>query len=80
MISNIKTVEGGSIDAKNALYLKGFEDAPIENIVLEDAVLNGVRGEAVLQNIKNLTFRNVFINGEKIEDEIINVDNNFNVN
>lgn len=80
MLSNIKTAEGGSIDAKNALYLKGFEDAPIENIVLENADLNGVRGEAVLQNVKNLTFRNVFINGEKIEDGTINVDNNFNIN
>ena len=43
-LSNIKTVDGGSIDAKNALYLKGFEDALIENIVIEDAVLNGVKG------------------------------------
>ncbi|AQR95789.1 glycoside hydrolase family 28 protein [Clostridium saccharoperbutylacetonicum] len=75
-LSNIKTVDGGSIDAKNALYLKGFEDAPIENILIEDALLNGVKGEAVLQNIKNLTFRNVYINGKKLEDKSINVDNN----
>lgn len=79
VLSDIKTVEGGSIDAKNALYLKGFEDAPIENIVLENALLNGVKGEAVLQNIKNLTFRNVFINGNKVVDRTINVDSNSNV-
>ena len=73
ILSNIKTVEGGSIDARNSLYLKGFKDAPIENIVLEDTVLNGVRGEAMLQNIKNLTFKNVYINGQRIEDKTITV-------
>lgn len=79
LLSNIKTVEGGSIDAKNSLYLKGFKDAPIENMVLEDAVLNGVRGEAVLQNIKNLTFKNVYINGQRMEDRTINVDDDSNI-
>jgi len=74
-LSNIKTVDGGSIDAKNALYLKGFEEAPIENILLEDVVLNGVKGEFVLKNIKNITFKNVSINGEKLEDNTINIDN-----
>jgi len=79
-LSNIKTVEGESIEAQHALYLKGFEEAPIENIVIEDAVLSGVKGESVLQNIKNLTFKNVCINGEKLEDQNINVDNDFKVN
>jgi len=78
-LSNIKTVDGGSIDAKNALYLKGFEDAKIENIVLEDAVLNGVKGDMILQNIKHLTFKNVSINGEKVSDKTINVGNEFEV-
>jgi len=76
-LSNIKTVDGESIDAKNALYLRGFEDAQIENILIEDAVLNGVKGDMVLQNIKNLTFKNVSINGEKISDKTINVGNDF---
>ncbi|BCZ46764.1 glycoside hydrolase [Clostridium gelidum] len=74
-LSNIKTVDGGSIDAKHALYIKGFEDAPIENIVLEDVVLSGVKGETILQNVKNLTFTNVTINGEKLDDKTIDVDN-----
>ena len=78
-LSNLKTVEGGSIDAANALYLKGFENAPIENILLEDAVLEGVKGNAVLQNIKGLTFKNVTINGEKIKDKTIDVSNNYEV-
>lgn len=78
-LSNIKTVDGGCIDAKNSLYLKGFEDSPIENIFLEDLNLNGVKGDAVLQNIKNITFKNVYINGEKLEDNTMNVDNDFKI-
>lgn len=78
-LSNIKTVEGESIEAKYPLYLKGFEDAKIENIVIEDAVLNGVEGESVLQNIKGLTFKNVSINGNKIEDMTIDVDNDMKI-
>lgn len=72
-LSNIKTVEGGSIDAANALYLKGFANAPIENVFIEDAVLEGVKGNAVLQNVKGLTFKNVTINGEKLKDKTIDV-------
>ncbi|MBD7910769.1 glycosyl hydrolase family 28 protein [Clostridium cibarium] len=78
-LSNIKTVEGGSIDAKNALYIKGFENAPIENIVIEDAVLNGVQGEAILQNVKNITFKNVFINGKQLDNRTFSVNNKFEV-
>lgn len=76
LLSDIKTVEGGSIDAANSLYLKGFEHSNIENIVLENVELNGVKGGAVLENIKDLTYINVSINGEKIEDKTVSFDNN----
>ena len=33
----------------------------------------------VLQNIKNLTFKNVSINGKKVSDKTINVGNEFEV-
>lgn len=78
-LSNIKTAEGGSIDANNALYLKGFKDAPIENILIEDAELNGVKGHVVLQNVKGIAFRNVYINDKKIDDKVIDVENDFKV-
>ncbi len=77
-LSNIKTVEGASIDATNTLYLKGFEKSPIENIVLQDVELNGTKGGAVLQNVKGLTYRSVTIDGEKLEDRTINVNNEGN--
>lgn len=78
-LSNIKTVEGGSIDANNALFLKGFKDAPIENILIEDVYLNGVKGDAVLQNIKGIGFKNVSINNKRIDDKVIDVENDFRV-
>lgn len=78
ILSNIKTIKGGSIDAKNALFIKGFENAPIENIVIEDADLKGVQGSSILRNVKNLTFKNVSINGEKIKDKTISIDDNSN--
>ena len=78
-LSNIKTVEGGSIDANNALYLKGFKEAPIENILIEDADLNGVKGDVVLQNVKGLAFKNVSINNVKVDDKILDVEDDFKV-
>lgn len=77
-LSNIKTVDGASIDATNTLYLKGFENSPIENIVLQDVELNGTKGGAELQNVKGLTYKNVTIDGEKLEDKTIDVDNEGN--
>ncbi|MDO4536486.1 MAG: glycosyl hydrolase family 28 protein, partial [Clostridium perfringens] len=77
-LSNIKTVDGASIDATNTLYLKGFVNSPIENIVLQDVELNGTKGGAELQNVKGLTYKNVTIDGEKLEDKTIDVDNEGN--
>jgi len=74
-VEDFKTVDGGSIDAKYAFYLKGFEDAPIENITFKDMVLEGVRGHAVLQNVRNVTFDNVMINGRMQKNRSFDVGN-----
>jgi len=72
-VENFKTVEGGSIDAKYAFYLKGFTDAPIENITFKDMVLCGVKGRAIFQNVKELSFQNISLNGIIQEDCLFNV-------
>jgi len=72
-IDDFKTQKYGSIDSKNAFFLKGFEDAPIENIVFRDMVLDGVKGDAEMINVNNLTYENVTINGKKVEDKTINI-------
>ncbi len=73
-LENFQTVEGGSIDAKYAFYLKGFEDAPIENVAFKDMVLTGVKGHAVLENIKGMSLSNVVINGKQQPDRVFDVD------
>lgn len=73
-LENIQTVAGGSIDAQQALYLRGFKSAPIENITLKHVKLTGVKGKAVLQNIKNLQLIDVSINGENSLDQLICID------
>ena len=67
------TAEGGSIDAKYAFYLKGFADAPIENITFRDMKLEGVKGEAVLENVHALAFENVTINGKRQPNRLVDI-------
>ncbi len=50
--------------AKYALYLRGFKQAPIANVLVEDCDFNGVAEASVLDNVKNLMVRNVRINGK----------------
>ena len=73
-IDGFKTAENGSIDAKNAFFLKGFADAPIENVTFKDMQLVGVKGAAEMLNLKNLTFANVTVNGKKQTDRTVDID------
>jgi polygalacturonase len=61
-IRNVKTEK-----AKYALYLRGFKNAPIENVRLSDCEFNGVAMPNVVENVKGLEFGNVRVNGKLIE-------------
>lgn len=50
--------------ARYALYLRGFKDAPIENVRLSDCDLKGVENKSVIENVKDLDLKNVRINGQ----------------
>lgn len=50
-----------------ALYLRGFANAPIENISLKDCEFDSVEKPNMLENVKNLTLSNVRINGKLSE-------------
>ena len=54
--------------SKYALYLRGFERAPITDIRLENCVFNGVAKPNVLEHVQNLAMRNVRINGKPVAD------------
>ncbi len=52
--------------AQYALYLRGFKNAPIENVRVADCELNGVEKPDVIENVKDLVLRNVRINGKLV--------------
>ena len=67
-IDGFLTKKGCSIDAKYPFYLRGFADAPITNVTFKNMNIEGVQGKAVLENIKDLRYENVTINGIRQED------------
>jgi polygalacturonase len=58
-IRNLKTKK-----SEYALYLRGFKNAPIEEIHLTDCEFNNVAKPNVLENVKDLSLKNVSINGK----------------
>jgi polygalacturonase len=52
--------------AQYALYLRGFKNAPIENVRVADCELNGVEKPDVIENVKDLVLHNVRINGKLV--------------
>ena len=67
-IDGFQTKKNGSIDARYPFYLRGFADAPIENVTFKNMNLEGVQGEAVFENIRGLSYDNVTINGIRQQD------------
>jgi polygalacturonase len=50
--------------AKYALYLRGFKNAPIEDVHLTDCTFDGVATPNVVENVRDLSLSNVRINGK----------------
>ena len=53
--------------AKYALYLRGFQSGPIEDIHLTDCDFKAVEKRNVVENVRGLELRDVRING-KLEE------------
>ena len=65
----VRNIELRSVTAKKskyALYLRGYEDAPIENIRLVDCAFDQVAKPDVLEHVKGLVRRNVRVNGAAV--------------
>jgi polygalacturonase len=52
--------------SKYAFLLKGYERSPIANIRVADCTFDGVANPDIVQNVKNLTFTNVRVNGRLV--------------
>ena len=53
-------------EAKYALYMRGFKQAPIERVLLSDCNFEGVQNPNVIEDVKNISFDNVRINGKLV--------------
>lgn len=59
-ISNLKSEK-----SKYAIWIKAFENSPVENITLTDCVFNNVEEESIVENVKVLITHSVLINGKE---------------
>jgi polygalacturonase len=64
VVRNINMENVTSKKSKYALFLRGFEDAPITDVCLKNCKLDNVREPDVISNVKNLVLENVTINGK----------------
>jgi polygalacturonase len=53
--------------AQYALYLRGFANAPIENVRVKDCDFEGIAKPDVIENVKNLSFVDVKENGKVVD-------------
>lgn len=60
-IENLTTHE-----AKYAVYLRGFDNAPIEGVSLKGCDFEGVQDANVIEHVKDIAFRDVKINGKTV--------------
>jgi polygalacturonase len=52
-----------------ALYLRGFPNAPVEKVRVVDCDFGGVQKPSLLENVKDLQLRNVWINGKEVKQQ-----------
>jgi polygalacturonase len=64
IVRNVDIRNLQSQKAKYALYFRGFKNAPITNVTIENCDFGGVAEENVLENAKEISLRNLKINGK----------------
>jgi polygalacturonase len=63
-VRNINLENVTSKKSKYALFLRGFEDAPIRDVRLKNCTIDNTESPDVISNVKNLVMENVTINGK----------------
>ncbi len=67
IVRNVGVRNVTSKRSKYALYLRGFSSAPITDILLEDCAFDNVAKPNVVENVHDVTMRNVRINGRVVD-------------
>lgn len=56
-------------DTRFPVYLVGYEESPLMNIVLRNCVIAGAERASVIENVRNLVFENVTFPSDRTMDE-----------
>jgi polygalacturonase len=67
IVRNVRIENLKSKKSNYALYLRGFENAPITGVQLIDCDFEGVAKGNLLENVKEFTVRNTLLNGKPME-------------
>ena len=72
-LPTVKDIDVRNVTSKKsqyALLLRGFKNAPISGVRIEDCTFEGVAKDDLLENVKGITLRNVRVNGTLRNDVI----------
>jgi len=64
IVRNVQVQNLTTHEAKYAVYLRGFKHAPIEQVALSNCDFEGVQNPNVIEDVKNISFSDVRINGK----------------
>jgi len=74
IVRNINMENITSRKSQYALFLRGFDDAPITDVRLKNCTLDNVTNPDVISNVKNLILENVKINGKLASADGVDAD------
>jgi polygalacturonase len=69
-VSNIDMENVTCGKSEYALYLRGYERSPIRNVHLTNCIFEDIEKNSIIENVKDLVFENVIINGELSDKSI----------
>ncbi|GAC1701177.1 MAG: exopolygalacturonase PelB [Candidatus Acidiferrum sp.] len=67
VVRNVSIEKVKTSRAKYAVYLRGFANAPIEKISFVDCDFEGVQQGSVVENVRDISVRNVLMNGKPVD-------------
>ncbi|MDN3670638.1 glycoside hydrolase family 28 protein [Echinicola jeungdonensis] len=72
-VPTVRNIQVENMDVKNGgevgILLEGYENSPVENLLLKNVKIEEVKENYSFSNVKNIQFENVEINGSKIDLE-----------
>jgi polygalacturonase len=69
-VRNVEVRNVTSRKSQHALLLRGFKNAQISGVLIEDCTFDGVQKDDVLENVKGIELKNVRVNGKPRNETI----------